>query len=97
MEKSGRPQLNSPVWLDLFPATEPPTRSKVKRISRRMKAKTIPRTAVRSIPATVLAVAEWRKKLPKISISPSDFRPWLGRERDYSLIYWQELDTVIET
>lgn len=72
MEKSGRPQLKSPVWLDLLPAPpEATTRRRVPMISRRMKAKTIPRTPVRSSPANVLAEAVFGGKLPKISISRS--------------------------
>ena len=72
MEKSGRPQLKSPVWLDLLPAPpENRTRRKVPMISRRMKARTMPRTPVKSSPANVLAEAVWGGKLPKISISRS--------------------------
>merc|ERR1719331_2563702 len=55
-EKSGRPQLKSPVWLDLLPAPAVrETKAKVARISKAMKASTTIATSVRVMPATVLA------------------------------------------
>ena len=67
-EKSGRPQLKSPVWLDLLPAPpENPTKRRVKKMSKAMKPSTTIATVERSMPATVLASRG--EKLPKISVS----------------------------